>query len=351
MINVKKLLENLQTTYPKPLMEHSFVELDSHVDPARKSRATGLGAFYKYVDETPDGHTATHWQVQSASDANLKYNAVVEIVVPSEGGLFSLVSKWEPKKFKSILTQSDVRVHCNCPDFYWAGMMHNGGPNGKYKGSLAQGNPTLVKNAQTAPSAPVIRDPSGSNTMCKHLHAIFKVFPANAFQIVSAVRKFDNKNKVDTEKTEKVDSGETPIEQIKEPTQPESGKPREIPPSESKPILDSLYAAGEQLNKDIESGASDILNDANDAVESKNINKEPELKTEPVNNIIQDDTIEEEPVEPEAVDVNDIVNTNTEESKPTESNASKILSAPDEDEINKNIKPVSVDQVMNSGKK
>lgn len=350
MINVKKLMENLQLSYPKPILEHSFVELDNNVDPARKARASGLGAFYQYLDESSDGHASTHWKVQSASEPTLKYDAVVEIVVPTDGGLFALASgRWEPKKFKPILTQSDVRVHCNCPDFYWAGMMHNVGPNGKYKGALAMGNSTLVKNAQSSPSAPVIRNPSGNNTMCKHLHSIFKVFPSNAFEIMSAARKFNNKTKIDTEKTEKVNSNEIPVEKIKEPEQPEKGKPRQIPEAESKPLLDSLYAAGEQLNKDIQNGATDMINNSNDVAETE-ANKE-ETPTEPVNNIIQDQTIEEEPIEPESVNINDVVNADTDEDNQNEPIANNILSEPDENKINKNIKPVSVDEVMNSGKK
>jgi len=348
MIKISQLLKALSKTQ-NVLIEESFASLDTHVDPARKARSSGIHRTkFESIDQSTDGHARTHWKVNSQSDSGKQYDVVVEVIVPTKGGLFALAKeKWQPKLYKDILTNSDVRVHCNCYDFYWSGMMHNNGPSGNHKGSLATGLSTLVPNAQTNPSFPKVRDPSGNLSMCKHLHSVLKYFPANAFDIMSKARKFNNTTTVDAEKTEKVDDGKQPLEIIQEPPERKRGEPVAIPTEEKAPILDSLYEAGQKMDQMVQDNASNVIDDANKTVEEEE--KAPDAEPAPASDLIQDETdVEYIPREQPA---SNILNQPKELEK-KEVDASKILGDNTEPkEIENNIKKVSANDIINPSSK
>lgn len=344
MINISQLLNALPKS-ATTLVEESFAELDSHVDPSRKARASSIGMTkFTGLSESDDGHARTNWLVNSASDAKVKYNCTVDIVVPKAGSLFALAKgKWEPAKFKDILTKSDVRVNCTCPDFYWSGMMHNNGESGRYKGSLAS-KATSVWNPQSDPQFPAVRNPSGDYTMCKHLHSVFKFFPTNAFDIMGKARKFNNTIQPSEEKTEKVNDNKVPVEKIKEPEDRKQGEPVTIPPEETKPILDSLYEAGEKLSQEVENNASEMIDNKNAETEVVNNTKPEEKALQP--DLISDDT--EEEYIPIVTDVNKVLNNPIDKTTPESSvDVNKIMGTKPAIETEKDIKKVSVTDIIN----
>src|SRR5574343_163076 len=339
MININQLLKALPKT-TTVLVEESFVSLDTHVDPARKARSSGISRTkLESLDQTADGHARTNWKVNSQHDSSTQYDVTVEVIVPTTGGLFAIAKeKWQPKTYKDVLTKSDVRVRCSCPDFYWSGMMHNNGPHGKYKGSLASGG-TTVPNAQGDPIFPKIRNPSGDLSMCKHLHSVFKYFPANAFDIMSKARKYNNTTKTTSEKTEKVEEGKEPLEIIQEPPEREKGEPIQISAEEKAPILDSLYEAGEKMDQMVQNNASDVINDTNEKAETE---KEPEKVN--ASDLIEDETDLE--YVPREQPVSEIVAPKQETEKP-KVDANDVLGNNKTTEIEDNIKKVSASDIIN----
>ena len=60
MIKVNQLLKALPRS-ANVLIEESFAAIDTHVDPARKARASGIHRTkFEYLDESTDGHARTH---------------------------------------------------------------------------------------------------------------------------------------------------------------------------------------------------------------------------------------------------------------------------------------------------
>lgn len=253
MINVKKFLNNVRKEYPKnELLENSFSSLSNMSDDGRRSRASNMTAFYEGISQGPDGQARTTWSVPSQSDSSTKYQAVVEIVVPTEGGLFSVSKgKWDPKKFANTLKEADVRVSCSCPDFWWGGQTYNLGSKGKHKGNLASG-------ANSTDIAPDIRDPKREHVLCKHLISIFNVFPANSFKIMGDARKFDANIETDEKSSKDIEQGKAVLQKDKELFS--------IPSDGKKVITDALYKGAEELSKNQENeGAEELIDEKNES--------------------------------------------------------------------------------------
>ena len=253
MINKKRLLENLHKAHPqKTLVEYNFSQLATSSDAARKSRANMIsGVKYEGIGQGPDGQARTYWTVPSQTDRGTKYNSIVEIVVPVAGGLFGLAhGKWDMKKYTQALKNSDVKVHCSCPDFHWSGMAYNLGPNGKYKNSNV--------NASNSITPPNIRDPERQHVMCKHLIAVFKVFPFNANSIFSQARKFNVEIETNPALTNEMDKGLQPLAKDIEMV--------EIPQEQKNIITDSIgLAAADALAKnETPEIAEEIIQDENE---------------------------------------------------------------------------------------
>lgn len=262
MINIKKLTENLHNMYPdrKTILEDSFNDLARTVDDGRKGRASALPAYYQSIDQAKDGNARTHWEVPSQS-GNGKYQQVVQIHVPVQGGLFTVAQgKWQPKVFAEALSKSDVRVHCSCPDFYWSGMKYNLGPAGVHKGSLAPNQP-MVKGETTPVPPPDARDPDRKHTICKHLYSIFQVFPNNALKIMGDARKYSKENEVieiDDKITRDGDQGRATLEKDIDTVGVTEG--------DTSIVTDSLLKAAEVLDQQKDEGSEDIIDDRNEEI-------------------------------------------------------------------------------------
>ena len=262
MINKKKLLENLARIAPsEPLFEYNASQLSTMSDSARKIRSKSMTAFYTGISQGPDGQARTHWKVPSQSSRGVNYQPIVEIVVPTSGGLFGLAKgKWDPKKYSEILKKSDVKVYCNCPDFHWSGMAYNLGPNGKYKDSNV--------NASSSILPPNIRDPERKHVLCKHLLSVIQVFPFNASDIFSSARKFKVQIETNPEITADLDDGLQPLQKDIETVS--------VTPEQKDVIMDSIQtAASEQLSKDVSpEGVDELIQDENQDAQASEVDNE-----------------------------------------------------------------------------
>lgn len=255
MINIKKFLTNVRKDYPRQsLLEDTFSDLKQKSDDGRRNRAAGMTAFYQGIEQSSDGQAKTIWRVPSQSDRSVNYQSVVEIVVPTAGGLFGIAqSRWDPKRFANILKESDVRVSCTCPDFWWGGQTYNLGANGKYKGNLSSG-------AKSTDLPPDIRDPERKHVLCKHLIAVFNVFPANSFKIMSDARKYDANLETNPESTKDIEQGEEVLNKQQELFS--------IPDEGKEVITDALYKGAEELAKNQENeGAEELIDEQNEVTE------------------------------------------------------------------------------------
>lgn len=264
MININKLTQNLTQMYPKPLHEDTFNALANNVDSGRKSRASSIPAHYIGVDQAKDGQARTLWEVSSQTQGkNVRYEQVVQIHVPIEGGLFSIAKgKWNPKQFGDALAKADVKVHCTCPDFYWSGMKYNLGPGGPKKGSLAPEQKSGVAGEKVPTPPPDIRDPERKHTMCKHLYAVFQVFKNNAFSIMGDARKYDADIETNDEITRDGDDGRFTLEKDVDRTKGVSEADQEI-------ITTSLNRAAIDINAEQDVGSEEIIDERNeDTVET-----------------------------------------------------------------------------------
>lgn len=336
MINIKHLIVNAKSMYP--LMEDSFSQLKQNSDAARQSRSVGMSAKFDRLDQGQHGHARTHWKIPSQS-GNGTYDAVVEIHVPSKGGLFALAKgKWDQKKFSRVLANSNVKVHCSCPDFYWSGMKYNLGPAGKYKGNLSpnqnaghKGEPNVVANNL----APDNRDPDRKHVLCKHLLSVFRVFPFNASTIMSQAKKFDNNIMINDEIAKDLDQGRRALGKDIELI--------EVSDEEQKNIIDPVMdrSSGE-LEKDQENQGSEEIIQNRD--EPEEIQREIPDETE--------DIIDEENTERKSEEVTDttsyIIDEENEErevKKPLDNETEDII---EEENNSKKVKPLEKDKDIDS---
>lgn len=213
-----KFLGALKKTQPQrdSLLEYSFGELSALSDPARRGRSKTITTFFKGLEQSPDGQARTLWEVPSQSKSGVKYRVTVGIDVP-QIGLFGVAKqKWDAGKITSLIKNAEVRVHCTCPDFYWAGPKYNLGPSGFLRGSVVpnmnaghKGSGYSEQTAVTEP--PDITDPNREHVLCKHAIAVSTNFAANAFSIMKAARNFAVKIKVNDNLKKETDSGKAPL--------------------------------------------------------------------------------------------------------------------------------------------
>jgi len=292
MINIKKFLSNIQKDLPKQnLFEDSFASLKNMSDDGRKARATGMPAYYQGITQGPDGQARTQWRVPSKSNPSTKYLCVVEIVVPTAGGLFGVAkSKWDPRKFANIFKETDVRVSCSCPDFWWGGQTYNLS-KGKHKGSLASGaNFTDLK--------PNIRDPKEEHVLCKHLIAVFNVFPSNAFKIMGDARKYDANIETNPEATKDIENNKAVLNKEKELFS--------IPDAGKDVITDALYKGSEELAKNQDNeGAEELIDDKNETTNELETEVPPEETGEMIDDVSE--VNEEELIEEPAPEVGEMI--------------------------------------------
>lgn len=252
MINVAKLLENMKGLRNQSILEYNASQLIANPDGHRREASNSMTGYYKYLDQTEsDGQARTHWEVPSAS-TNDKYEVVVEIHVPTNGGLFAWAKskKWQPKLFKDILTKSDVKVHCECGDFKYR-MKYQAGPKGKHAGLLAQNQESKGGNGSSLTEPPVHTNPNGNLSICKHIHRVLSLFPTNASTIMSQAKKYKMTKDADVEKTEKADAGQEPNIETEKPvvTQAQNETPKPTLTEADKSIVtDSLYKAAEEMS-------------------------------------------------------------------------------------------------------
>lgn len=325
MINRLKLLESLQGYKPrKAILEYNYKELTNMSDDRRKGRAKTIPAFYQNIDQGKDGHARTHWKVPSQSDSTVKYDCIVELHVPIIGGLFAIAKqKWNMKSFMDVFKKSDVKVYCSCPDFFWGGEKHNLGPHGVYKGALSPGNVGPYRHDQAIVSkTPDVRDPNHEHVLCKHLLAVMNVFPANASDIMSQARKFDNSRKTDDSLSKSQDDGKAVI---KEEVQTYS-----VDSSDKAIIDETMDRSVEKLsvNNPETSGANEVIAEENVQPSTKSaislINKENEIETNETElpNAVNQEVISEEIVKNEPKTAESLLNKPI---NPIEHNAESLI--------------------------
>ena len=248
MINVANLLENMKGLRNKAILEYNASQLISNPDGNRRELSNRMTGYYKYLDQTEtDGQARTHWEVPSAS-TNDKYEVVVEIHVPTNGGLFAWAKskKWQPKLFKDILTKSDVKVHCECEDFKYR-MKYQASPKGKNAGLLAQNQQSKSGNGSSLTEPPVHTNPNGNLRICKHIHRVLSLFPTNASTIMSQAKKYKMTKDADVEKTEKADAGQEPNVETEKPVVTQAQDKPTLTEADKSIVTDSLYKAAEDM--------------------------------------------------------------------------------------------------------
>jgi len=290
MISVKKLVESLETKR-KAIVEYSLPDLVGRSDPARQLRAEELagGSVFIGVDQGEHGHPRTFWEVPSGTTEGKTYDCIIEFHIPIEGGLFNLTrNSWKSMRHMHTVYQSaDVRVHCNCPDFYWSGMKYNLGAKGHLKGALSPKQNAGYKHEKgVVTHAPDVRDKKREHVLCKHLLSLREDMKGWVSSFMSQIRKFDNKIKVNDEVAKKLDEGKH-----------ELGKDielMEVSDQDSKDFIDPIIHAAEpsETEREEKIDASEEL-----------IDQESEPTPE-VPEVAEPEIVEPEPeVEPEAEEV------------------------------------------------
>lgn len=257
MINKNKLLEGLKRQRPEGVLyEESFAALATSSDDKRVGKSKTMIAKYNGLSQDEHGHALTEWKVPSQSGSG-NYTSHVGIMV--EGGLFSIAKgKWKPKEFASTLANADVKVHCDCPDFYWSGAKFNLGPNG----TDPRGNHTYPMSSgykheeNVVTHAPDTRDPERRHRLCKHLLTVFNVFKNNAFSIMGDARKFD------------VDTVPTELEKTDDGGKPTTPQMETFDSAKKDKMLDEFITEVDQLHKD-QKLSDDESSDIIDAVVSE----------------------------------------------------------------------------------
>lgn len=229
------------------LLEYSFGELKELSDPARRSRSKGITTFFKGLTQGPDGQARTLWDVPSQSKRGMNYRVTVGIEIPKIG-LFGIAKeKWNPARYASVLKNMDVKVHCTCPDFYWAGPKYNLGSSGFLKGSLVPnqnaGHKGTGYNEQTVVTEPPdSRDPNREHVLCKHCIAVSTNFAANALKIMKEARAFVVKIKINDEMGKEEDSGKAILKK-------DIGLVN-MKDDESKKITEAIIHGAEEISKE-----------------------------------------------------------------------------------------------------
>ena len=218
---------------------------------------------------------------------------MVQIHVPVEGCLFAIAKgKWNLKVFSQAFANADVRIHCNCPDFYWAGMKYNLGPNGPHKGSLAPGQSSIDPREEYPIKPPDIRDPERKHTMCKHLYTVFRYFRNNATSIMSQAKQY-HVNHDFIERNDQLTRDSDEGKAILDKDVSTVG----VTESDASIIKDSLLKAAEVLDREKDSGTEELINTQNDEVVDTS---EEEAKDQGAGDIIDaenEEVIEEIPEE------------------------------------------------------
>lgn len=343
MINIKRLTENLQVMKNNVLLEDTFRSLKDQVDSSRQRSITN--AEFIGIDQANDGAARTHWKVPSESKPGKSYESIVEVVVPTKGGLFAIAAgPWNMKAHADALAKSNVRVHCTCPDFYWSGMKYNLGPGGPHKGTLAHDQKSGVPEETYPIKPPNIRDPDRKNVMCKHLSKVWRAFATRGTTIMSQARKYANEHDVietDPKITRDSDDGKATLDKNIEGVSVTEG--------DAQQITDSLFTAAEELHKGQDTGSEDIMDERNEDVidniadDTDNINdvdstdefndQEPEDIIDDENQEVSElDTTEAEEIQDQGVeDIIDDQNTVVTDDK-SEIDVSTILDDPESDE-------------------
>jgi len=300
MINIKKLTENINNMRSSgTLFEHTFRDIASGVDSARKSRANSITAHFQYVDQSKDGTARSVWYTPSESNRSKKYEQVIEIEVPIEGGLFNVAGgKWKPKEFSQALAKADVRVHCTCPDFYWSGMKYNLGPGGPNKGSLAHNQSSEVSEETNPIKPPDIRDPERKNTMCKHLYSVWQVFPTNAFSLMKSAFDYAKNNElspVDEKITRDSNNGKATLEKEVEGVSVTEG--------DAEAAREALIKGAEEFHTAQSQGSEELMDERNEDVVDTT---EEEIQSQGAEEFIDEENQEvPDPVEEEIAEVKD----------------------------------------------
>lgn len=259
MINKKRLLENLQSNRDA-ILEYTMAALANMSDDGRKNRSVGMTAKLNKLGQSPSGAAWLYWTVPSQSDPNKSYNTIVELDVPGQGGFFT-VAKEKARIGKKIQTlgKSDVKVYCDCPDFYWAGQKYNLGPSGKYGKENVSAVPGQVANYKydkgTVTYAPDKRDPNREHVLCKHILAVARVLPANAATIFSRASAFNVLAANEPKLASTMDQGGQPLLNEVDFV--------EAPKSMVSDTIDAMQNVATKLDRDAKSGASELIRKSN----------------------------------------------------------------------------------------
>jgi len=315
MININRLVENAKKMYP--LMEYSLMDLHDMSDDGRRTRSLDLTAVYAFLDQGQSGHARTHWAVPSQSGTQ-DYECIVEFHVPVVGGLFGVARKHKGVR-KSVaavsdaFAESEVKVYCNCKDFYWSGMKYNLGPKGDYKNALSPGHNAGHKYEKTVVThAPDKRDPERKHIMCKHLLAVVYEFGNNAKAIMKDAKTFDNNIKINDEISRDLDDGKRALNKDVELV--------EVTQDVKEDFLEPLEKATDELQKSQENqGSEEIIQErdepeeisrevpeeAGDIIDEENEEREPDVTEDDAQDIIDEENELREPPETETEEIID----------------------------------------------
>jgi len=281
-------------TFRQNLFEYTISDLKTMSDSKRVDRAKPITINFMGVIKGNDEHLRTLWSVPSQSGQGT-YTVTISIE-PIDSNLFAIAKgKWDIKRFNSIISESDVKVHCECKDFLYGGAKYNLGANGKHKGSGLEINSGHIGETDVTTQAPNKTDPDRQSVMCKHLIAVSNRFNANGTMIMSDARKYQHTDEFKATLTKKVVDDKKDIELT------------ELPKSEGKSITENLFTTKADIDNQEQKVIDPELIDSLETTQTSEENID-EIIEEPIDDTQKqiDDEVDEEPEEKD-LDVNELL--------------------------------------------
>lgn len=157
--------------YKKLLSEKNFLKVHQR---ARKLQATGSQLFDILYDK---GRVV--FKTRSATDPlHITYTQTLDILecVPTK------LANLKYTNVKSMLMETNLKIHCNCPAFHYWGYKYMAWKKGY--------------GIQKETRFPKIRNPHERGYVCKHLYFVLQVLPFISSQLASKLLRNANKQEV-----------------------------------------------------------------------------------------------------------------------------------------------------------
>ena len=281
------------------MFEYNATHLKDIAEPGRMGRSKGIIAKYSSVTKGADGHARTIWDVPSEK-GNKTYKVTLS-VEPDGSNLFAMAkNKWNLRKFSLVLKSADVKIHCECRDFFFGGAKYNLGANGDLAtttfNDISSGHKGVgYRETNVVTVAPNKNDPERKNTSCKHCLSVISKLPMNTSRILKDCREYTGTDD---------DINETPLTNVSDDSR--------------KRVAENFVDAKESLLKDTLSDeqsievVSDVMDRTSEPEDNEtditNMIPEPNKTDENINLGIDNDGIDNESTDSEDDILDDIFN-------------------------------------------